>query len=117
MLRGCADAKPACWKVPNLTARSVRVGEVPETVGVRVIDRRKGARVPALDGSAGDLDWSPLLRRPYRLTVKLLALLVPTVVVTSTVCLPNLAFAGTLHLILVSLQETYLVHFVVPNFT
>src|SRR5450759_75933 len=38
-------------------------------------------------------------------------------VVTVTLTLPNLAFAGTLHLIRVVLQETYLAHFVTPNFT
>src|SRR5450756_2712589 len=54
---------------------------------------------------------------PYRLTLKLLALLVPTVVVTLTFSKPNLAFAGTLHLMRVLLQETYLEHFVTPNFT
>src|SRR5450759_1104321 len=38
-------------------------------------------------------------------------------VVTLTLTLPYLAFAGTLHLIRVLLQETYLAHFLTPNFT
>jgi len=54
---------------------------------------------------------------PYRFTVKLLALLLPAAVVTVTLSLPNLAFAGTLHLIFVSLQGLYVAHFVAPNFT
>ena len=54
---------------------------------------------------------------PYRFTLKLKALLLPAVVVTVTFTAPYVAFAGTLHLICVSLQETYLVHVVLPNFT
>ena len=53
----------------------------------------------------------------YRFTVKLSALLMPPVVVTVTLTTPFLAVAGTLHLICVSLQETYTVHVLVPNLT
>lgn len=42
---------------------------------------------------------------PYRFTLKLNALPLPAVVVTTTDTTPNLAFVGTLHLICVSLQE------------
>ena len=49
--------------------------------------------------------------------MKLLALPTPTVVVTLTFSQPNLAFAGTLHLIRVLLRERYLVHFVASSFT
>ena len=40
-----------------------------------------------------------------------------TVAVTLTFSQPNLAFAGTLHLMRVLLQERYLEHFVTPNLT
>ena len=46
------------------------------------------------------------MRHPYRLTVKVLALLVPPVVVTLTLSRPKTAFAGTLHLMRVLVQET-----------
>ena len=65
-------------------------------------------------------DWSASHTResgPYRFTLKLLALLAPTVVVTLTFSHPNLAFAGTLHLMRVLLQERYLEHFLTPNLT
>ena len=45
-------------------------------------------------------------RAPYRFTVKLFPLLVPAAVLTVTLTTPNLAAAGTLHLIWVALQET-----------
>ena len=44
-------------------------------------------------------------------------LLVPAAVTTATSSLPNLALAGTLHLIRVGLQEMYLAHFTVPILT
>ena len=44
MLRGRAGAKPACQWAPSLTGRSVHVGEVPETVAARVMERRKRCR-------------------------------------------------------------------------
>ena len=53
----------------------------------------------------------------YRFTVKLMALLVPAAVVTVTCTAPYLAFAGTLHLICVALQETYVVQVLLPNLT
>ena len=53
----------------------------------------------------------------YRFTVNVLALLVPPAVVTVTLSLPNLAVAGTRHLIRVALQETYFPTFVEPSFT
>jgi hypothetical protein len=53
----------------------------------------------------------------YRFTVKLMALLMPAVVFTVTFTAPYLAFVGTLHTIRVVLQETYLVHALLPNFT
>ena len=49
--------------------------------------------------------------------MKLTALLVPPAVVAATFTAPYLAFAGTLHLICVSLQETHLVHALAPNLT
>lgn len=49
--------------------------------------------------------------------MKPLALLLPTAVVTVTLTVPYLAFAGTLHLMRVLLQERYLEHFLAPNFT
>ena len=54
---------------------------------------------------------------PYRLTVKLMALLLPAVVVTVTLTVPYLAFVGTLHLICLALHKTYVVHVLLPNFT
>ena len=54
---------------------------------------------------------------PYRFTVKFLALLVPAPVFTVTFTLPYLALAGTVHLICVALQETYLVTVLAPNLT
>jgi hypothetical protein len=47
-----------------------------------------------------------LCRRPYRLTVKVLALLGPPSVDTVTLSRPKTAFAGTLHLMRVLVQET-----------
>jgi len=43
---------------------------------------------------------------PYRLTVKVLALLVPPAVVTLTLSRPKTALPGTLHLMRVLVQET-----------
>lgn len=54
---------------------------------------------------------------PYRLAVKALALLVPPAVVTLTLSRPRVAFAGTLHLMRVLVQETYATHFAAPNLT
>jgi hypothetical protein len=57
--------------------------------------------VPALAAS-----FTPLSSNAYRLTVKTLALLLPTEVVTRTLTLPKAASAGTLHLMRVLLHET-----------
>ena len=54
---------------------------------------------------------------PYRLTVNVLALLVPPAVLTVTLTLPNFALAGTRHLMRVLLHEKYFVTFVAPNLT
>jgi len=53
----------------------------------------------------------------YRFTLKLFALLVPLVVSTVTLSLPNFAFAGTFTLMRVADHETYLVQTLVPNLT
>ena len=45
-------------------------------------------------------------RNPYRLALKVLALLLPPAVVTLTLSRPKTAFAGTLHLMRVLVQET-----------
>ena len=60
---------------------------------------------------------APAGARAYLLTVKALVPLVPAAVVTLTLSLPNLAFDGTLHLMRVALQETYLAQARVPNLT
>ena len=53
----------------------------------------------------------------YRFTVKLMALLVPTLSVTRTRRAPKAAVAGTRHRMRSAPQETYLVHLTLPNFT
>jgi len=54
---------------------------------------------------------------PGRFNVKLVTLLAPTAIVTVILALPDLALAGTLHLIFLWLQVMRLVHFVAPNLT
>ena len=59
---------------------------------------------------------SASVRESY-FTLKLTALLAPAVVVTLTLSVPKAAVVGTLHLICVALQETYVVHVFPPNCT
>ncbi len=50
----------------------------------------------------------------YFLTVKFLALPAPPTVVTTTLTRSNVAFFGTLHLMVVGLQDAQTVHFLAP---
>ena len=89
-----------------------RPSVLPVACAALISTRRRSRLQPRYDDGAAARDSGP-----YRFTLKLKALLLPAVVVTVTFTAPYVAFAGTLHLICVPLQETYLVHVVLPNFT
>ena len=80
----------------------MRVGEVPETVAGHFLTAAGSPQARSAGFPAFVRRWGG----PYRLTEKLMALLLPAVVVTVTFTAPSLAVVGTLHLIRVALQET-----------